>query len=309
MNRVRAGLRHHRDRGPARHALFRIEVVGGNVDRFDGFGRRHISGVVGEPDENAQSAVDARGIIVAIDAVDIGAQSASRGGLNRVLVLARRRAGNQVDQALIIAIPRKRKIGDGLRAQVHVKIHLLRLQSQRRGLHRDRVSNLADLQRDVLTPDRVDYQRDVFLSVRSKALSGYCQIVAAGQKIRERIRSCRVRRDAQGLRRAGIHDGYRASRDHCARAVVNHSHERPIEHLRPGRPGSHESHYQRKKQPHANPGACEEGVSHSVTPVFLNQTWNLSYNPRGRPRTCAGGLSLRFTEGFYVKMLVRGVDR
>ena len=71
---IAAGLGDNGDGRSARHPLFSVEVIRGNIDLLDGLRRRHIHGVVRQPDEHVRGAVHASVVVVAVGAVDVEAQ-------------------------------------------------------------------------------------------------------------------------------------------------------------------------------------------------------------------------------------------
>ena len=125
---VGAGLGDDRNRRAARHALLGVEVVGRDVYRLDSFRRRNISRVMRQPQEHTQCAVDARGVIVAIHAVHIGGQGAPRRRLDRILILSRRGARNQVDKALIVPVLGQRHVDQLLSSRVRYARPLCRFE-------------------------------------------------------------------------------------------------------------------------------------------------------------------------------------
>src|SRR3954465_13722906 len=108
MKPVCPGLRDDCDCGASGKSLFRIEVVGNNVYSLDGFGGRYISCMVWQREEDAQRAIDARRVVVAVHSVDISGQSPRWSGLHGILILPRRGARNQIHQSLVVTILRKR---------------------------------------------------------------------------------------------------------------------------------------------------------------------------------------------------------
>ena len=71
---IRSRFGDHRRRGAAGKPRLGVEVVGGNVHHLDGFRRRHITGVMGQPDIDALGPVNARVVAVARGPVDVGGQ-------------------------------------------------------------------------------------------------------------------------------------------------------------------------------------------------------------------------------------------
>ena len=114
MELIAPGLRDDRDGRAARHPLFRIEIIGGDVDFLNGFGRRDIHGVVRQPDEYVRGAIDTGIVIVAIRAVDIRSEGPLWRVGNGILKLSRGRARNQVDQCLKIPVLIQRHVQNGL---------------------------------------------------------------------------------------------------------------------------------------------------------------------------------------------------
>ncbi len=72
MEVVGAGFGDHGDRRSAGHALLGIEVIGRHIHGLDCLRRRNVRRVVRQPQEDADCAVDASDIVVAVDAVHVG---------------------------------------------------------------------------------------------------------------------------------------------------------------------------------------------------------------------------------------------
>src|SRR5204863_4660895 len=79
VNLVGAGLGRDRDGGAAGHPLFRLKVIGRDVDFFDAFHRRDIHHVVRHGDQNIGRAVYSGVVVAAVLAVHIGCKVALGG--------------------------------------------------------------------------------------------------------------------------------------------------------------------------------------------------------------------------------------
>jgi len=121
-----------------------------------------------QPEEDADSSVDAGDVIIAIDAVDVDGQRAARRRLYGVLKYAGSCAGNQVDDALIIPVVRERHVREIFRSKFCVQIRLIRLQRDLARVHGDAFGNLTYLQRDVLATHRVHRDSDAMLRQRAE---------------------------------------------------------------------------------------------------------------------------------------------
>ena len=101
---VGPGFRRDGDGGAAGHPLFRIEVIGGDVDLLNALHRRDIHHVVRHGDQDVGRAVHSRVVVAAVLPVHIGGEVALRSIDDGVLKSYRRGARNQVDQALKVAV-------------------------------------------------------------------------------------------------------------------------------------------------------------------------------------------------------------
>ena len=101
---IRSGLCDNSDGCSAGHPLLWVEVIRGDVDFLNGFGRRNIDGVVRQPNEHIGGPVDASIVVVAIGAVDVRAQSAFWRVRNRILENPWRRSRHEINQRLIIPV-------------------------------------------------------------------------------------------------------------------------------------------------------------------------------------------------------------
>ncbi len=106
MELVRAGFRRHSDGCAAGHSLFRLEVIGGNVDFLNAFHRRDVRHVVCHGDQNIWGAVHSSVIVAAILAVEVEREVALGSIDDGVLEPPRRGAWNQIYQALKVAVAR-----------------------------------------------------------------------------------------------------------------------------------------------------------------------------------------------------------
>ena len=73
MKLIRAGLGDNGNGGTAGHALFGVEIVGRDIYFLNGFCRRDIHGVVGQPNEHVGSSIHTGIVVIAIGSIDVGA--------------------------------------------------------------------------------------------------------------------------------------------------------------------------------------------------------------------------------------------
>ena len=135
MQLVGTGLRDHRNSRTSGQPLFGIEVVRRDVDGFDSFCRRDIGSVMRQPEKHAQCAIDARRIVIAVNAIHVDGKRSRRSRLYGVLVLSGRGARHQVDEALVIPVVRQRDIDDLLGTDFGVHVGFIGLQGHRPRLH------------------------------------------------------------------------------------------------------------------------------------------------------------------------------
>src|SRR5216683_6807985 len=166
MELVGAGLRRHGDSGAAGHALFGLEVIGGDVDLLNAFHWRDVYHVVSHGDQNIGSAVHSSVIVTAILAVEVECEVALGRIDDGVLKPPGRGAWNQVNQALKVAVAGEGQVSDGPRFQVHIDVRLRGLKQGGAGLHGDGISQGAYFQADVHVRDVIDENVHAFLGER-----------------------------------------------------------------------------------------------------------------------------------------------
>src|SRR5229473_2770941 len=187
MELVRAGFRRHSDGGATGHALFRLEVIGGNVDFLNAFHRRDVRHVVSHGDQNIGGAVHSSVIVAAILAVEVECEVALGRIDDGVLKPPGRGAWNQVNEALKVAVAGEGQVSDGARFQVHIDIRLRGLKQGGAGLHRDGFRYGAHLQAEIDAGDVVDKNVDALLRERSEAGCAHRKIVHALRQVCYRI--------------------------------------------------------------------------------------------------------------------------
>src|SRR5439155_13265068 len=143
---VRAGLSDDGDGRASRHALLRVKIVGGDVDLLNGFGWRDVNGMMRQPDEHVHGAVHPSVVVVAVCAVDVGAQGPLRSVGDGILKHPWGCAGNQVDQRLVIPILVERHVYDCRRVELRMNVRLFRLEDGRRGFHRNLLAYISNWQ-------------------------------------------------------------------------------------------------------------------------------------------------------------------
>src|SRR5262249_40240840 len=93
------------------HTGVGVEVVGSDVDSLDGLRRLDIPSVVRQPDVYRHGAINSGGVAVRLRAVDPGAHRSARRVNFGILEYYRRRARDQVEQCLIVAVLVQRQRG------------------------------------------------------------------------------------------------------------------------------------------------------------------------------------------------------
>ncbi len=237
VNLVGAGLGGHGDGGASRHALFGVERGRRNVDVVDRLDRRVVERVVRQPDVDIDGAVDPRVVVVAVGAVDVGAQRALRGGAHRVLFDRRGGSGHEVDQALVVPEVDQREFDDGLGSELRTRVGTVRLQDRGRPGHGHLLAELADFQAEVDAGYVVD--RDFHAGARERPESRRAgrDGIGAGRQVDRRVASLVVRYDlADGV---GGHVGERhgGAGNDGAGGILDRADDRAVEDLSRGRLG------------------------------------------------------------------------
>ena len=184
----------------AGHSLLGVEVVGRDVDRLDRLGRRHVDRMVRQPDEDVRRPVLPGVVVVPRRAVDVRRQRARRRVDDGILEARGRRARDEIDQLLVVAVVRQRQVRD---------------------LGALELGDLADRQRDVEAADRVGRHRHVGLLEFSEPLQRDRHGIRAGLHIDEIVRACLVCR--RFTRQVGVllRDGDGRARQHRVRRVLH----------------------------------------------------------------------------------------
>ena len=80
-----------------------------------------------QPRELVGGPIHSGAVVVPVRAIDVGGQRSPRGIGLGILEERRRRAGNQIQQVLIIPVLVQRQVGDVLGSEVHADVGLVSL--------------------------------------------------------------------------------------------------------------------------------------------------------------------------------------
>ena len=185
-----------------------------------------------QPGEAVGRAVHARAVVVAIGAVHRGRQRPRRRVDFGVLEFRRRRAGNEIEQALVVAELRQRQFLDFLGRECGAGVGLVRLEQLDFRLHGDRLGQRADFQPGLDAADRAGGHRDVLLHELLEPLQADFDVVRARQHVGEGVGAALVRDGGHGEVVVTVDDGDRGARDAGPRSVLHGSYDAAVELLR-----------------------------------------------------------------------------
>ena len=226
-------LGHQRDRRAARHPLAGVEVVGADVHRVDGLGRRHIPGVVRQPDVDAARPIQPRVVAVRVGPVDERPQRPRRRVRLVVLKRRRRRPRHQVDQRLVVAVLVQRQAGDFLRLQLRVHVRLVGLQQLHRRGHRHRLGQRAHFQRHFHPAHRARRHRHPGLDELPEALQRHLHVVGSRQHVRQVVAAVVAGHRVAGQPRRRIGRRHRRAGDARPLRVLHDTDHAAVKDLRP----------------------------------------------------------------------------
>src|SRR6185312_6178111 len=184
-----------------------------------------------KPYEDVRRAIDARIVVIPIRAVHICAERALRSVGNGVRKYRRRRAWDQVEEALKVPVVRQREIRQLVRTKLRMSIRLIGLQRRSGSGYGDVLSLRADLHLHVDSGDGVNGGGHTSRRYCTESSSGYMDFVNAWQNVADSIASGSVGRDVASF--AGLRvNGFDLSLgDHRAALVGHGSHHRAIKNL------------------------------------------------------------------------------
>ena len=277
MQLVGAGLGDDRARGAAGHAQVGVEVVGHDVDRLDRLGRRDVARVVRQPDVDRHRAVDAGGVAVRLDAVHPGPQRAARRVDLGVLELRGRRAGDEVDQLLVVAELVQREVDDRLRRQLGAEVGPFRLEERRLADHVHGLGQRADLELQVHADGVAGGDAQARLVQRAEALEGGVQVVDAGGQVAEGVGPVGVGDRIDAEAGAGVRRRHGGAGNGGALRVRHGARDGAVEGLRGGRKRGDQRGDDRQRQRRLQRASCE--VSHPG--ISLNRELRVGGTPVG----------------------------
>ena len=184
---------------------------------------------MGQPGELVGRAVHARAVGVAVRAVDVGRQRPCGRVDLRVLKFRRRRARHQVEEALVIAELRQRKVRDFLRTEDRTRIGLVGLQQRDLRLHGDRFAQLADFQPGVDAADRAGRDGHPLLHELLESLERHLHVVGAGQHVGKGVGAGFVRHRRQDQVGLAVRDGNGGAGNAAAGIVLDRANDAAVE--------------------------------------------------------------------------------
>ena len=149
--------------------------------------RRDVHRVVRHRHQDVGRTIHAGVVGAALLAVDVRRQRASRRVGDGVLESRRRRAGNQIDQALEVAVAGERQVLDRPRIEVDADVGPGGLQRRRRGFDGDLFVEGADLDGGVDARHGIDRDVDTFLRVRFESAGADREVVRALGQVGDRV--------------------------------------------------------------------------------------------------------------------------
>ena len=232
---VGSGLGDHLDGSAARQSLLGIEVVRGDVDLLNRFRGGDVGRVVRQPDVDALRAIKAGVVVVAGGPVDVGRQGALGSVGVRVLERCRRRAGNQVDESLVVPIRVHRHRLDLFAAQLRLDRRRLRLEDRRGRGDRNDFRDVTDLHRRVQPNDAVGGNGQISGRVGREPLLGDLQIEGSGQDVPDIVIPIGIGHRFASLTRTLVGNGHGRAGDNCAGLVGDSPDQRSVQHLSAGK--------------------------------------------------------------------------
>ena len=233
------------------------KLLDDDVDRLDRLGRRDVARVVRQPDVDRHRAVDAGGVAVRLDAVHPGPQRAARRVDLGVLELGGRRAGDEVDQLLVVAELVQREVDDRLRRQLGAEVGLLRLEQRRLADHVDGLGQRADLELQVHADGVAGGDAQARLVQRAEALEGGVQVVDAGRQVAEGVGPVGVGDRIDAEAGAGVRRRHGGAGNGGALLVRHGARDGAVEGLRGGRKRGEQRGDDRQRQRRFQREACE----------------------------------------------------
>jgi len=142
---------------------------------------------MGQPDVDIGGAVDAGIVVVAGRTVDVGRKGAGGGGAGAVLEVGRGGAGNEVEQALEVAVAGQGEGGDLFAVELGANVGFFGLEDGGGAADGDLFGDVAYLEADIGASHGIDDDGEFFAGDRAKAAGGDAQGVGAGEDVDEGV--------------------------------------------------------------------------------------------------------------------------
>ena len=175
--------------GAAGHALVGVEVVRRDVDGLDRLGGADVADVVRQPDVDAtpRRRCGSRCCSAASPLTQVRSERPGV-SISAFWNWRRRRAGDEVDQRLVVAELVQREVDDLLRRQLGAEVGLLGLEQRRLADHVHGLGQGADLELQVHADGVAGGDAQARLVQRAEALERGVEVVDAGEQVAERVR-------------------------------------------------------------------------------------------------------------------------
>ena len=249
---VRAALDLHVHRRAAGHPLLRIEAVGDDVHRFDGFDRGGVGLQALDPLVRGADAVEPEDRVGIRRAVDGHLHRPRRvvdtPGLEEVRLLHARRQRQRALEAAAV----DRQVLQLLAGRLRLHRSRFRLEQDRVGGHHHRLLQRADGQPRIDANGGVEPHGDVLRAERLKARQRHLDAVGAGGDVRKVIPASFIAGRVARLVRLHVRNRDRRTRHRQVGGIGDGSDDRAIEHLRAciRRPGGDREGYQDRHELH-----------------------------------------------------------